>query len=106
MLTGFGHLTYCTNIHTGESWQEHFSEIKKNFPGIKSELSPDKPMGIGLRLSNVASIDLIEDTNLQVFKQWLYENQAYVFTMNGFPYGSFHDTRVKDQVHVPDWTTN
>ena len=27
------------------------------------------------------------------------------FTMNGFPYGGFHNTRVKDQVHAPDWTT-
>jgi len=106
MLTNSGHLTYCTNIHTGENWQDHFNEIKKNFPGIKKELSPDKPMGIGLRLSNVAGIELIEEKNLDVFKQWLRENKAYVFTMNGFPYGSFHDTRVKDQVHAPDWTTH
>jgi hypothetical protein len=25
--------------------------------------------------------------------------------MNGFPYGSFHNTTVKDQVHAPDWLT-
>jgi hypothetical protein len=25
--------------------------------------------------------------------------------MNGFPYGNFHDERVKDMVHAPDWTT-
>jgi hypothetical protein len=25
--------------------------------------------------------------------------------MNGFPYGEFHHTAVKDQVHAPDWTT-
>ncbi len=106
MLTNSGHLTYCTNIHTGENWQDHFTEIKNNFPGIKKQISPDKPMGIGLRLSNVASIELIDEKNLDVFKQWLRENNAYVFTMNGFPYGSFHDTRVKDQVHAPDWTTH
>ena len=106
MLTNSGHLTYCTNIHSGENWKDHFNEIRKNFQGIKQKLSPGKPMGIGLRLSNIASIDLIEKGNLEVFKQWLDENEAYVFTMNGFPYGSFHDTRVKDQVHAPDWTTN
>jgi len=106
MLTNSGHLTYCTNIHSGESWKDHFNEIRKNFPGIKQKLSPGKPMGIGLRLSNMASIDLIEKANLEVFKQWLHDSDAYVFTMNGFPYGSFHDTRVKDQVHAPDWTTN
>jgi hypothetical protein len=105
MLTNSGHLTYCTNIHSGENWKDHFNEIKINFPGIKQKLSPGKSMGIGLRLSNIASVDLLEEENLEVFKNWLHENDAYVFTMNGFPYGSFHDARVKDQVHAPDWTT-
>ncbi|MGH8707175.1 MAG: metabolite traffic protein EboE, partial [Burkholderiales bacterium] len=27
----------------------------------------------------------------------------YVFTINGFPYGVFHGTRVKEQVYLPDW---
>ena len=105
MLTKFGHLTYCTNIHTGENWLDHFTEIKKYFPTIKKKLSPDKPMGIGLRLSNLASVSLSESNNLTIFKQWLLQNNAYVFTMNGFPYGGFHNVVVKDQVHAPDWTT-
>ena len=105
MLTNNGHLTYCTNIHTGENWQDHFTEIKKYFPSIKNELSPDKPMGIGLRLSNIASEELFQANNLSVFRQWLSQNNAYVFTMNGFPYGGFHNIIVKDQVHAPDWTT-
>ena len=105
MLTNNGHLTYCTNIHTGENWQDHFTEIKKYFPSIKNELSPDKPMGIGLRLSNIASEELSQGDNLTIFQQWLSQNNAYVFTMNGFPYGGFHNVIVKDQVHAPDWTT-
>lgn len=105
MLTKFGHLTYCTNIHTGENWQDHFNEIKKYFPPIKKTLSPEQPMGIGLRLSDIASKELGEVSNLSLFKQWLQENNAYVFTMNGFPYGGFHQVIVKDQVHAPDWTT-
>ena len=62
-------------------------------------------MGIGLRLSNVASLELQKPENLATFKQWLDQTDAYVFTMNGFPYGEFHHTVVKDQVHTPDWTT-
>ncbi|WP_184548095.1 metabolite traffic protein EboE [Mucilaginibacter sp. FT3.2] len=97
--------TYCTNIYAGESWADHFSALKGDFPTIKNDLSPEAPMGIGLRLSNIASIAILEAENLQLFKQWLHDNDAYVFTMNGFPYGGFHDTIVKDQVHAPDWTT-
>jgi hypothetical protein len=29
----------------------------------------------------------------------------YVFTINGFPYGPFHGTRVKEEVYQPDWRT-
>ncbi len=100
-----GHLTYCTNIHAGETWPAHFAALKINFPEIKKQVSPDKPMGIGLRLSNAASVELQKPMNLAAFKQWLAENDAYVFTMNGFPYGEFHHAVVKDQVHAPDWTT-
>src|SRR5687768_7837285 len=99
-------LTYCTNIHAGESWEEHFLALRENFPAIKQEISPDKPMGIGLRLSHIASLELGKEQNLNSFKKWLADQSAYVFTMNGFPYGGFHHTHVKDQVHAPDWTTN
>jgi hypothetical protein len=100
-----GHLTYCTNIYAGETWAEHFDALKQSFPDIKQQLSHNTPMGIGLRLSNLASIEILQDDNLLQFKQWLQSNEGYVFTMNGFPYGSFHNSIVKDQVHAPDWTT-
>lgn len=83
----------------------HFAVLKDSFPVLKAQLSPDAPMGIGLRLSNLASIELLEENHLETFKQWLKQEGGYVFTMNGFPYGGFHHTRVKDKVHAPDWTT-
>ncbi len=105
MLTKAGHLSYCTNIHAGESWDDHFRALQQNFPAIKEAISPEAPMGIGLRLSNQASLEILEANKLDEFKNWLYQTGSYVFTMNGFPYGGFHHTRVKDQVHAPDWTT-
>ncbi|WP_143304709.1 metabolite traffic protein EboE [Chitinophaga vietnamensis] len=105
MQTAYGHLTYCTNIHPGEKWSDHFQQLKKYIPAIKQQVSPAQPFGIGLRLANSASLELAKEENLQAFQQWLQEQQCYVFTMNGFPYGGFHDTVVKDQVHAPDWTS-
>jgi hypothetical protein len=100
------HLTYCTNIHPGENWAAHFLQLQQHIPAIKARVSPEKPFGIGLRLSNTASLELSKEPALNAFKAWLKEHDCYVFTMNGFPYGGFHDTVVKDQVHTPDWTTS
>jgi hypothetical protein len=105
MLTSEGHLTYCTNIHSGNDWPDHFASLKTNFPLIKSDISPNAAMAIGLRLSNEASVTLSNSEEFSEFKDWLLKEDAYVFTINGFPYGEFHDAVVKDQVHTPDWTT-
>ncbi|MBC5772996.1 metabolite traffic protein EboE [Pontibacter sp. KCTC 32443] len=99
------HLTYCTNIHPGESWAEVLINLKNYLPDLKKRLSPDAPFGVGLRLSNLASQELLIGNNLQEFKNWLDTEDLYVFTMNGFPYGGFHHKEVKDAVHKPDWTT-
>ena len=98
------HLTYCTNIHRGESWAEVFDYLKKYLPQIKSRISGEQPFGIGLRLSDQASKELLDGDEMELFKRWLEENRFYVFTLNGFPFGNFHRTRVKDNVHHPDWT--
>lgn len=99
------HLTYCSNIHPGESWEETFENIKKYIPAVKQDVSGDKPFGIGLRLSNEASLALIKSEHLNAFKSWLSSHNCYVFTLNGFPYGGFHHQVVKDKVHQPDWTS-
>lgn len=106
MKVNTGHLTYCTNIHAGKNWSEDFVALQTNFPAIKQTVSPDAPLGLGLRLSNEASLSLIQEGPRADFKTWLTQNDAYVFTMNGFPYGEFHNTVVKEDVHTPDWTTD
>jgi sugar phosphate isomerase/epimerase len=100
-----GHLGYCTNIHAGETWADHFAALQDAIPTLKQRLSPDAPFGIGLRLSDIASQELEKPENLVAFQHWLADQDCYVFTMNGFPFGGFHDVVVKDQVHTPDWTT-
>lgn len=100
------HLTYCTNIHPGQDWVTTFDSLKRHVPKIKSRVAKDKPFGLGLRLSNKASEELGLGKKLSEFRKWLSDNEVYVFTMNGFPYGNFHDERVKDLVHAPDWTTD
>jgi len=104
-LSSHLHLTYCTNIHLGETWEEIFRSLETYVLPLKQALSPDAPFAIGLRLSDQASRVLIEAKELEAFQTWLQTHDLYVFTMNGFPYGGFHGQRVKDDVHRPDWTT-
>ncbi len=107
MLTRDGqfHLTYCTNIHPAEDWGRTFSNLVDYVLPLKERLSPQAPFGIGLRLSNRAATELLDGGRLPDFRSWLDEHQLYVFTLNGFPYGVFHQQPVKDKVYAPDWQT-
>jgi len=101
------HLAYCTNIHPAETWAETFAVLKTDVLAVRDRVAPDQPFAIGLRLSALAASELIgtDGHNLRLFKAWLLEENCYVFTINGFPYGAFHGTRVKEKVYQPDWTT-
>ena len=99
------HLSYCSNIHAGESWDATFRNLKIYIPEVKKRLAHEGAFGIGLRLSHEASSVLERPERLQEFQDWLKKSNAYVYTLNCFPYGGFHRTKVKEQVHAPDWTT-
>ena len=102
------HLAYCTNIHPAETWDETLAALELYTLKVRDKVLPknsDKPFAIGLRLSDTASKELLQPANLTAFRHWLERNRCYVFTINGFPYGKFHGSRVKEQVYRPDWTT-
>jgi sugar phosphate isomerase/epimerase len=99
------HLAYCTNIHRGETWAETFDSLQRHTLAVRDRVCANDPYAIGLRLSDQASRELSDSKTLKEFRGWLDKNQCYVFTINGFPYGRFHGTRVKEQVYAPDWTT-
>jgi hypothetical protein len=101
---GFFDLTYCTNIHSGESWPEVMQDLNNFVLPLKVKLSPRQPFGIGLRLSRTAADQLSKPEPLVNFKKWLSSHQLYVMTINGFPYGAFHNARVKEDAYHPDWT--
>jgi hypothetical protein len=99
------HLAYCTNIHRGETWLETFDALNKYTLAVKQRVAADKAYAIGLRLSQRAAQELSEPSTLLEFQRWLGKNDCYIFTINGFPYGQFHGTRVKEKVYLPDWTS-
>ena len=99
-------LTYCANIHPGETLNEVEENLRTYATAVKKQVAPDASMGIGLRLSNRAAEELIgNEARLDGFCSLLENRGLYAFTINGFPYGNFHRQRVKDEVYKPDWRT-
>ncbi len=97
------HLTYCTNIHPGESWSEVRANLERHVRAVKQRICPDRPFGVGLRLSAAAAHDLQDPAERERLRAFLADNGLYVFTVNAFPYGPFHGQPVKEAVYRPDW---
>lgn len=101
-------LAYCTNIHPAESWQETFAALQTYAMRLKEIVQGESklldPFPLAPRLSARAAAELLEADHLAAFVTWVKENGCCVFTINGFPFGAFHGTRVKENVYRPDWS--
>jgi sugar phosphate isomerase/epimerase len=96
-------LTYCTNVHPGETLRSVRAALKRHVVSVKAAVAPDQRFGVGLRLAAAAADALASPEELATFKAELEADGLYCFTINGFPYGAFHGTRVKENVYLPDW---
>ena len=100
------HLTYCLNIHPGESWAENFAAIREKAVAVKRLVAPDQTFGLGLRIAHQAATELSASAELREEAATLFAaQQLYPFSINGFPYGRFHAGPVKEKVYAPDWRT-
>ncbi len=97
------HLSYCTNIHPGETWPEVRENLERYLVPVRERVAPGQPFGVGLRLSAESARALGERAALDELREFLLAHDLYVFTINGFPYGPFHGRPVKEQVYLPDW---
>jgi 4-hydroxybenzoate polyprenyltransferase/sugar phosphate isomerase/epimerase len=97
------HLTYCSNIHEGETWTEIDRSLRTYLPQVRQKIGYAGSFGVGLRLSAQAAIELEAADALESFQRFLQDQDFYVFTINGFPYGPFHGQRIKENVYLPDW---
>jgi len=100
---GAPHLTYCTNIHPGESWAEVQENLRRHVTAVRDRAAGGGPFGVGLRLSARAAAELGAPGELEALRDFCARERLYVFTINGFPYGQFHGAPVKERVYLPDW---
>ncbi len=100
------HLTYCQNIHPGESWAENYAALSQKAVAVKNTLHAEGPFGLGLRLSATAAAELAAPGALAEGAALFAAQNLYPFSINGFPYGRFHKGPVKENVYAPDWRTS
>lgn len=98
-----GQLTYCLNIHPAETWDEVRAALLGPVRSVRRAVSPEAPFAVGLRLSAQALRTLADPEARAALKDLLVSEDYRAVTVNGFPYGAFHGTRVKEAVYQPDW---
>ncbi|MBT7065934.1 MAG: metabolite traffic protein EboE [Verrucomicrobia bacterium] len=96
------HLTYCMNVHPGESWDDVLEAIRIHVVPLRERTAPGRAFGLGLRLSH-AAVEAATPEAVAELKGLLDAHDLYVFTINAFPFGTFHGERVKEHVYQPDW---
>lgn len=94
---------YCTNVHAGSNLSDTKTNLQRHAVGVKQRFRPDEPLGIGLWLSAASAAALREGNQLEAFADWLADAGLQPYTLNGFPYGDFHQAVVKHDVYKPTW---
>lgn len=96
-------LTYCMNIHPTQTYAETVGSLQGPVRKVKAGFSPDADFPIGLRFSAETARAVLADGKTADLTDVLSDIGLLPLTMNGFPYGPFHGTRVKESVYLPDW---
>lgn len=98
-----GQLTYCLNIHPTQTVAEVMSALAGPAAEVKAKVAPNEAFAIGLRFSGEALAELVDPVKRAQLKSLLDQENFHAVTVNGFPFGRFHGTRVKEEVYQPDW---
>ena len=94
---------YCTNVHPGSDLSEMLASVSEFAPLIRMQLDDTTILPVGLWFSRRA-LDEAMELDEGELRRRLADVGAEVFTLNGFPYGNFHQKSVKYEVYRPDWS--
>ncbi|QDS87361.1 Xylose isomerase-like TIM barrel [Rosistilla ulvae] len=93
---------YCTNVHAGTDIAQIRNNLDRIAVPVREQLRTPS-MGVGLWIPAEAASELASPNAAADFAVWLADRQLIPFTINGFPYGNFHQPIVKHRVYLPTW---
>lgn len=97
-------LSYCTNLHPGQT----IAEVRH---GLSQYTVPTRErfgaLAAGLWLARPVVTELLQTPeSLTELRDDLRRAKLSCYTLNTFPFGNFHQARVKENVYLPDWSTD
>ena len=90
-------ISYCTNVHPGLSLDAVIDGLEQYTIPLSERVGGG--LAGGLWLADPVIRQLVDDSSLvDKLSQTLTAGGISCYTLNAFPYGNFHDERVKEQV--------
>lgn len=99
-----GSIAYCTNVLPGADLDSALRELTTRFARVRAALGSSEPLPLGLWLSARAAGEIADADAARRVRDRLAAAGLAVVGLNGFPFGDFHEARVKHAVYRPDWT--
>ncbi len=97
-------LGYCSNVHSGESLSEVIANFGRFIAPVRQKQQLEQ-LDAGLWLSAATAAELQQAAALLLFQQQLKHHGIRLTSLNGFPFGDFHQAKVKTCAYLPDWST-
>jgi len=94
---------YCSNVHPTRDLAGLRSSIEWHFRGVRT-LRGLNEQDSGLWISALAAAELQQASARADFLSLLQRSGLRLTSLNGFPYGQFHQGAVKADVYLPNWT--
>ena len=97
---------YCGNVHPALTVDHVLDNVQLHASTVRNLSCPDETLPFGIWVSKTALDQLQSETNVQRLRGAMQQHHVNPFTINGFPFGDFHQPVVKQTVYQPDWSTD
>lgn len=97
---------YCGNVHPAATVDQVWDNVQHHASAVRNLCCPDEILPFGIWVSKTALDQLQSEDNVRRLRDALQRHHVNAFTINGFPFGDFHQPVVKHSVYQPDWTTD
>ena len=96
-------VTYCTNVHPGQTLPELCAVLEHHVPAVRDKLGA-KIFGLGLRLGHPVVRSLTENPTICRCSNSGVSRKIRCFYSQWLSYGNFDSGVIKADVYEPDWT--